>query len=77
MDTKTIKLDIMIGDRYYCSLKWTFVPCHVTNEGEIRAFVERKLPTLKGKTIHVAFPGPVRWAERYMINESKCKQYKD
>ena len=71
MSTQTIKLDIMTGDRYYCSLNWTFDPFHITDEDEMREFVEGKLPTLKGKSFHVAFPGPVRWADRYMKRDEE------
>lgn len=52
---KTIFLDIMLNDRFVCTMKYRYCPLFPIVYEELVAFVENKRPSLKGKDYRIAF----------------------
>jgi len=61
---RPVLLDIMLGGRFVCQLKYTkrglpkmidgkIIECH--DPGDLKRFVEEKRPSLKGKDYQIAF----------------------
>lgn len=48
---KTIFLDVMLNDRFVCTLKYKFCPLFPIELGDLKKFIESKRPSLKGKII--------------------------
>ena len=56
---KSLRIDVMVGDRFYCTLRYPCRPHPVMVDGEIvnidldeesvRKYVESKFPSLRGK----------------------------
>jgi len=51
----TLTFDVMLEDRFVCTLKMKYCPLFPLTEKEICDFIESKRPTLKGKKYHIAF----------------------
>ena len=51
--TRDMIFDVMLGDRFICTLKFRFLPCFPIEQEELMKFVEKKRPTLKGKKYHI------------------------
>ncbi len=52
---KWLIFDVMLQDRFICTLKMKFCPLFPVSENEIKDFVESKRPSLKGKKYIIAF----------------------
>lgn len=50
-----LKFDVMLRDRYICTLTYEHCPMFVLTEKEIVDFVVSKRPSLKGKPFYIAF----------------------
>ncbi len=60
---KSLRIDIMIGERFFCTIKYPCKPHPVIIggemlnvdlvEGEVREYVESKFPSLKGKRYRI------------------------
>lgn len=50
---KTIYLDIMLGDRFHCQLRYKFCPAFAITVEELTDFVESQRPYLHGKDYRV------------------------
>ena len=56
---KSLRIDIMVGDRFFCSLRYPCKPHPVLVDGELvnvdldedelKEYIESKFPSLKGK----------------------------
>ena len=51
-----VMLDIMIDDRFYCSVKWSYNPIWTINLNELENEILHRLPTLKGQQFQIHFP---------------------
>ena len=51
-----VKLDIMVVDRFYCTLNWDYNPLYKFDIKLLEEEFLRRLPTLRGKYITVCFP---------------------
>lgn len=52
--THVLKFDVMLGDRYVCTLRYPYNPLFILRENELSDFVISKRPTLKGKDFRIA-----------------------
>lgn len=50
---KTIVLDIMVGGRFYCQLRYKSYPFYRITQKELKEFAERERPSLKGKDYEI------------------------
>lgn len=50
---KTLFLDVMLNDRFVCTLKYKFCPLFPIELGDLMKFIESKRPSLKGKIIEL------------------------
>lgn len=46
---KKIKFDVMLGDRWQCTLTYEYCPLFPLDEQDLRKFIEEQRPTLKNK----------------------------
>lgn len=46
---KTLFLDVMLNDRFVCTLKYKFCPLFPIELDDLKKFIESKRPSLKGK----------------------------
>lgn len=53
--TKTIYLDIMVNDSFYCQIPMEYCPLFPLEEDEVRKFVLEKRPLLKNKKFVINF----------------------
>lgn len=53
---KSVKLDIVIGDRFYCTIVWKYNPLWPINFNELEDEIISRLPYLRGKQFQVCFP---------------------
>lgn len=51
---KEIKFDVMLGDRWQCSLTYRYYPLFPIEERDLRKFIEEQRPTLKNKPYKIA-----------------------
>ena len=49
-----LKFDVMLGDRYVCTLAMPYCPLDIIPEGAVRNFVISKRPTLRNKDFRIA-----------------------
>lgn len=54
---KKIKFDVMLGDRWQCTLTYEYCPLFPLDEQDLREFIEEQRPTLKNKPYIIAFCG--------------------
>jgi hypothetical protein len=52
---KTLFLDVMLNDRFVCTLKYKFCPLFPIELDDLKKFIESKRPSLKGKDYRIAF----------------------
>ena len=52
---KWLIFDVMLQERFICTLKMKICPLFPVSEDEIKQFVESKRPSLKGKKYIIAF----------------------
>lgn len=52
---KTITFDVMLHDRFVCTLRYTFCPLFPVTDKELTDFILSKRPTLRGKPFHICF----------------------
>lgn len=45
---KVANIDVMVGDRFYCQLRYEYLPCFVIDARELERFVTSKRPELRG-----------------------------
>lgn len=50
-----LKFDVMLRDKFVCTLTYEHCPIFVLTEKEITDFILSKRPSLKGKPFHIAF----------------------
>lgn len=64
MNERVIKFDVMLKDRFVCTLKMELTPSRIyewkenmvlLKEHTIEKFIEEKRPSLKGKPYRIAF----------------------
>lgn len=53
--TKTIYLDIMVNDRFYCQIPMEYCPLFPIDYEQAKKFVESKRPILKSKDYVIEF----------------------
>ena len=51
----TVYLDIMIQDKFYKQLAYNYSKLFIIDADEVKAFVLKKLPTLKNKDFTIKF----------------------
>lgn len=51
---KKIKFDVMLNDRWQCTLTHEYCPLFPIDEKELRAFIEKQRPTLRNKPYKIA-----------------------
>ena len=44
---KVAYIDVMIGERFHCQLRYEYLPCFIIDADEITAWVREKRPELK------------------------------
>ena len=52
-----IKFDVMLGDRWQCTLTYEYCLLFPIDEQDLRKFIEEQRPTLKNKPYRIAFCG--------------------
>ena len=52
---KVANIDVMIGERFYCQLRYEYLPCFAIDAGELKEFVVCKRPELAGIDFTMAF----------------------
>ena len=52
---KTVYLDIMLGGRFFCQLRYEYCPLFPVEERAIKEYVLSKRPSLKGKDFIINF----------------------
>ena len=52
---KYLIFDVMLNERFVCTLKYRFCPLFPITPEEIAKFVEEKRPSLRGKNYRIAF----------------------
>lgn len=52
---KALFLDIMLNNRFVCTLKYMYCPLFVIRDKELLKFVLDKRPSLKGKPFRIMF----------------------
>lgn len=52
---KELTFDIMLGDRYVCTLRYKYCPLFPIDTDELHEYVLRKRPTLRGKAFRIEF----------------------
>lgn len=52
---KTLFLDVMLNDRFVCTLKYKFCPLFPIELDDLKKFIESKRPSLNGKDYRIAF----------------------
>lgn len=50
-----LKFDVMLRDKFVCTLTYEYCPIFVLKEKEIEDFVVSKHPSLKGKPFYIVF----------------------
>ena len=50
-----LKFDVMVGDKYKCTLQYQYSPLFPFTNKDIQTFVEEQRPYLKGQKFHVEF----------------------
>lgn len=53
IDMKTLTFDVMLGDRYVCTLHYEYCPLFPIEERELHDFVVNKRPTLRNKNFRI------------------------
>ena len=51
---KYLIFDVMLNERFVCTLKYRFCPLFPITEEELAKFIEEKRPSLKGKNYKIA-----------------------
>ena len=51
---KYLIFDVMLNERFVCTLKYRFCPLFTITEEELAKFVVEKRPSLKGKNYKIA-----------------------
>lgn len=49
-----LKFDVMLDDRFVCTLRMPYLSIFVVTQKEIKKYVEKKRPSLKGKRYTIA-----------------------
>lgn len=52
---KELTFDVMLGDRYVCTLTYRYCQLFPIDADELRAFVVSKRPTLRNRRFRIAF----------------------
>lgn len=52
---KTLFIDVMLRDRFVCTLRYKFLACFPIDLEDREKFVEEKRPSLKGKPYQLFF----------------------
>lgn len=52
---ETVYLDIMLGGRFYCQLRYEYCPLFPVEERDVEDYVLSKRPSLKGKNFIINF----------------------
>ena len=52
---KTLTFDVMLGDRYVCTLHYKYCPLFPIDTDELHEFVVNKKPTLRNKEFRILF----------------------
>lgn len=52
---KTLTFDVMLGDRYVCTLRYKYCPLFPIDTDELHNFVVSKRPTLRNKKFRIEF----------------------
>ena len=52
---KTLTFDVMLHDKFVCTLRYKYCPLFPSEERELRGFVVSKRPTLRGKDFRIRF----------------------
>lgn len=55
LNMKTLIFDVMLGDRYVCTLHYEYCPLFPIEERELHDFVVSKRPTLRNKPFRIEF----------------------
>ena len=56
---KELTFDVMLGDRYVCTLKYKYCPLFPIDPDELQEFVISKRPTLRGEEIQDSVLNPL------------------
>ena len=56
-----LKFDVMLRDKFVCTLTYEYCPIFALTEKEIEDFVVSKRPSLKGKPFYIAFSLNTVW----------------
>lgn len=51
---KVINIDVMLGERFYCQLRYEYLPCFILDLDEVVKWVKEKKPELKRKEFRIA-----------------------
>ena len=52
---KTVYLDIMLGGRFYCQLRYEYCPLFPVDGRELEDYILNKRPSLRGKDFTINF----------------------
>lgn len=52
---ETLTFDVMLGDRYVCTMRYRYCPLFPVSAEELRKFVISKRPTLRDKDFRIEF----------------------
>lgn len=52
---KTVYLDIMLGGRFYCQLRYEYCPLFPVDSRELEDYILNKRPSLRGKDFTINF----------------------
>ena len=52
---KTLFIEIMLGDRFVCTLRYRYCPLFPIDEKELHDFVVSKRPTLRNQPFNIVF----------------------
>ena len=53
--TKFLHIDIMMGERFVCTLHYKYCPAFNIRYNDLKKFIEEKRPSLKGKEYTIEF----------------------
>lgn len=52
---KTLTFDVMLHDRYVCTMKYRYCPLFMIDVRELENYVTSRRPSLKGKPFRIEF----------------------
>ena len=52
---KTFNFDVMIGDKFFCSMRFPYCPLHPIPHEELEKFILKNRPILRHYKYHIEF----------------------